>query len=274
MLKFFQSIIDTQKVVSNTERLWAISIEYAPKLASALVILFAGLYAIKILNRVLRRVMSERKIDLTLSKFLADMLNWTLKILLFVMFISKLGIETSSFVAILGAMGLAVGLSLQGSLSNFAGGVIIILFKPFRVGDLIEVQTHLGTVLEIQIFVTKILTANNSTVFIPNGTLSNGTITNHSTAGKRRIDILMTLPYGTDIQEVRKTVLDILTNNEHVLQSPEPALDVLAMTDTAIKMAIRPWVLIEHYSSVSGSLLEHCLQQLSDKNIEIQPAGK
>ena len=155
-------------------------IDYSPKLITALIILFIGLYAVRLINRLVRKIMVKRELDPTLSTFLADSLLWTLRFLLFVTFISKLGIETSSFVAILGAIGLAVGLSLQGSLSNFAGGMLIILFKPFRVGDSIEAQGVAGTVSEIQIFVTKLITGSNQTIFIPNGILSNGVITNFS----------------------------------------------------------------------------------------------
>ena len=157
---------------------WELVIEYSPKLISAILILIVGLYAIRFINRLVRRIMVKRELDPTLSKFLADILLWVLRVLLFVTFISKLGIETSSFVAILGAAGLAVGLSLQGSLSNFAGGMLIILFKPFKVGDTIEAQGVIGTVSEIQIFVTRLISGNNQTIFVPNGVLSNGTIIN------------------------------------------------------------------------------------------------
>ena len=144
-------------------------VDYSPKLISAFIILFVGIYAIRLINRIITKVMVQRNLDPTLTKFLSDILIWALRILLFVTFISKLGIETSSFVAILGAMGLAVGLSLQGSLSNFAGGMLIIVFKPFKVGDTIEAQGVIATVVEIQIFVTKMITGNNQTVFVPNG---------------------------------------------------------------------------------------------------------
>ena len=153
-------------------------VDYSPKVISAFVVLVVGLYAIRLINRFVKRIMVQRALDPTLSKFLADIMLWALRVLLFITFISRLGIETSSFVAILGAAGLAIGLSLQGSLSNFAGGMLIILFKPFRVGDTIEAQNVTGTVSEIQIFVTKLITGHNQTIFIPNGILSNGTIIN------------------------------------------------------------------------------------------------
>src|SRR6188768_4574523 len=155
---------ETHYIADYAEKFLAVFIDYTPKLISALIILFVGLYAIRLVNRLVRRIMVTRNLDPTLTKFLADILLWALRVLLFVTFIDKLGIETSSFVAILGAMGLAVGLSLQGSLSNFAGGMLIILFKPFKVGDTIEAQGVLATVQEIQIFVTKLITSNNQTI--------------------------------------------------------------------------------------------------------------
>jgi small conductance mechanosensitive channel len=185
-------------------------IDYSPKLITAFIVLFVGLYIIRLLNRLVRRIMIKRELDPTLSKFLADSLLWALRILLFVTFISKLGIETSSFVAILGAAGLAVGLSLQGSLSNFAGGMLIILFKPFRVGDTIEAQNVIGTVGEIQIFVTKLITGNNQTIFVPNGILSNGVITNYSLEKNRRANLLFNISYDTLAVEEVMYILRIL----------------------------------------------------------------
>lgn len=192
-------IFSPENFSNYTHNFIQVLIDYSPKLISAFLILFVGLYAIRIINRLMRRIMVKRELDPTLTKFLADILLWALRVLLFVTFISKLGIETSSFVAILGAMGLAVGLSLQGSLSNFAGGMLIIMFKPFKVGDVIEAQGMIGTVSEIQIFVTKVINANNQTIFVPNGTLSNGTIINYSVGGIRRIDLTFSISYDTDI---------------------------------------------------------------------------
>ncbi len=249
-------------------------IDYAPKLISAFLILFVGLYTIRIINKLVRSIMVKRDLEPTLSKFLADILNWTLKVLLFVSFISKLGIETSSFVAILGAAGLAVGLSLQGSLSNFAGGVLIILFKPFKVGDVIEAQGATGCVLEIQIFVTKLLTGNNHTVFVPNGALSNGNIINYTTAGKRRADLLLSISYTTDIQKIRFIILNILNNNEMVLKEPAAAVEITSLTDNAIKLAVRPWATNENFHFVASETLEQIIVALKTENIEIQPYAK
>jgi small conductance mechanosensitive channel len=210
-----------------------IIVEYSPKLISAFLILFIGIYFIKLIKKLVKKIMIKRDLDPTLSKFIADILIWVLRVLLFVTFISKLGIETSSFVAILGAAGLAVGLSLQGSLSNFAGGMLIIVFKPFRVGDTIETQGVIGTVSEIQIFVTHIITPNNQTVFVPNGILSNGIITNFSVAGMRRMDLVFSLSYETDIKVAKDVVMEVMKSHSKVLKSPEPLVFVKDLNYTA-----------------------------------------
>lgn len=246
-------------------------ISYSPKLISAFIILFVGIYVIRFINRLVKKLMVQRELDPTLSKFLADILNWVLRILLFVTFISKLGIETSSFVAILGAAGLAVGLSLQGSLSNFAGGMLIILFKPFRVGDTIEAQGVIGTVTEIQIFVTKLTSANNQTIFIPNGILSNGIITNFSVAGMRRVDLVFSLSYETNIKEAKEVVLEVMRSHSKVLKNPEPIVVVKDLSDSAIHLAIRPWSKNEDFGEVSSDILENCKAAFDKKGIIIQP---
>lgn len=245
-------------------------LDYSPKFISAIVILIVGIYAIRLINRVVKNIMLRRELEPTLSKFLADILNWALKILLFVTFISKLGIETSSFVAILGAAGLAVGLSLQGSLSNFAGGMLIILFKPFRVGDTIEVQGVIGTVSEIQIFVTKIISGNNQTIFVPNGALSNGTIINYSVAGTRRADLQFMIAYNADLQKVKASILMSLQNNPKVLTSPAPTVEVIALADNGIKISVKPWSTNENYRDVCSSTLENIKLEMDNINIEFQ----
>jgi small conductance mechanosensitive channel len=246
-------------------------IDYSPKVISAFLILFVGLYAIRIINRIIRKIMVKRELDPTLTKFLADILLWALRVLLFVTFISKLGIETSSFVAILGAMGLAVGLSLQGSLSNFAGGMLIILFKPFKVGDTIEAQGVLATVQEIQIFVTKLITANNQTVFVPNGSLSNGTITNYSMQGTRRADLTIAISYDTDIKKVKDLITIVLNNNPKILTSPAAEVAVKNLTDNAIQLSVRPWAKNEDLGTVISETLENCKLAFDAAGITFQP---
>ncbi|MBF4466490.1 mechanosensitive ion channel family protein [Flavobacterium sp. LC2016-12] len=246
-------------------------VDYAPKLVSAFLILFVGIYAIRLINRIITKVMVQRNLDPTLTKFLSDILIWALRILLFVTFISKLGIETSSFVAILGAMGLAVGLSLQGSLSNFAGGMLIIVFKPFKVGDTIEAQGVIATVSEIQIFVTKMLTANNQTVFVPNGALSNGTIINYSMQGERRADLTFAVSYDSDIKKAKEVLLDVLNKNPKVLKKPAPEVFVKNLTTSAVEFSVRPWAKNVNYGVVFSETLENCKTALDEAGISVQP---
>ncbi len=253
------------------EQFMTILVDYSPKLISALIILFVGLYVIRLINRLVRRIMIKRELDPTLSKFLADSLLWALRVLLFISFISKLGIETSSFVAILGAAGLAIGLSLQGSLSNFAGGMLIILFKPFRVGDTIEAQGVIGTVLEIQIFVTKLITGNNQTIFIPNGVLSNGVITNNSMQGNRRADLLFSLSYDTNIKTAKDIVMQVMQNHPKVLKNPAPTVVVRGLTDSAVQLSVRPWSKNIDFGNMSSDILEDCKTAFDQANIVIQP---
>lgn len=249
-------------------------IDYSPKLISAVVVLFLGLYAIRFINRLVRKIMIKRDLDPTLSTFLADSLLWALRFLLFVTFISKLGIETSSFVAILGAVGLAVGLSLQGSLSNFAGGMLIILFKPFKVGDSIEAQGVAGTVSDIQIFVTKLVTGNNQTIFVPNGILSNGVITNFSLGKNRRANLLFSISYDTNIKTAKEIVMNVLENNPKVLKTPAPNVVINLLTDSAIQLAIQPWAKNPDFSQMCSDVLEECKEAFDKAGITIQPSVK
>src|SRR6187402_493849 len=263
--------LDPNYIEQNANTFITKVLEYSPQVISALIILFIGLYAIRIINRLIRKIMIKRNLDATLSKFLADILLWVLRVLLFVTFIDKLGIGTSSFVAILGAMGLAVGLSLQGSLSNFAGGMLIILFKPFKVGDTIEAQGVLATVQEIQIFVTKLITSNNQTIFVPNGSLSNGTIINYSMQGTRRADLTLAISYGTDLKKAKEIITAVLANNSKVLTSPLAEVSVKNLTDNAIQLAVRPWAKTEDFSGVISDTLENCKLAFDEAGITFQP---
>ena len=251
-----------------------ILINYSPKVVSAFIILFVGLYCIRLVNRLVKKIMVKRELDPTLSNFLSDILLWSLRILLFVTFISKLGIETSSFVAILGAAGLAVGLSLQGSLSNFAGGMLIILFKPFRVGDFIEAQSVSGTVQEIQIFVTKLITSNNQTIFIPNGVLSNGTIINYSMEGLRRAELFFNISYETNIKTAKELIHQVLYSHSKIVKTPESAVAIKDMNDSSIRLSITAWTKNTDYGLVCSDILEQCKASFDNAGIRFQPSVK
>jgi small conductance mechanosensitive channel len=263
--------VDPKEMTDNVSALTKLVIDYSPKLIIAFLTLFTGLYLIRLINRFIRKLMIKRDLDPTLTKFLADILLWILRVLLFVTFISKLGIETSSFVAILGAMGLAIGLSLQGSLSNFAGGVLIILIKPFKVGHVIEAQGVVGTVAEIQIFVTKLINANNQAIFIPNGVLSNGVTTNYSLQGNRRADLTISISYDTDIKKAKDIIMGVLNTNPKVLLTPEAEVSVKNITDSAIQLAVRPWAKNEDFGAVFSETLENCKLAFDAAGITIQP---
>lgn len=264
--------LDTEKISSYTDRFINGIIDYSPRLISAFLILFIGLWLISLLNKLAQNIMTKRNLEPTLTTFLANILIWVLRVLLFVIFISQLGVETSSFVAILGAAGLAIGLSLQGSLSNFAGGVLIILFKPFRVGDTIEAQAEVAKVLEIQIFTTKLITASNQIVYIPNGILSNNKIKNFSQNNTRRADIIVKINYDTDIKLAKEKLMEVMKNHPKVLRTPVPALIVNDLTDTGINLVLRPWSKNENFGEMSSDVLEFSLREL--EKLEVTPFAK
>ena len=264
----------SQDIQRYTEQFISALVNYLPSLISAFILLFIGLYLIRLINRFVRRLMVARDYDLTLSKFLADILLWTMRIVLFVAVIGQLGIGTSSFVAILGAMGLAVGLSLQGSLSNFAGGMLIIMFKPFRVGDFIEAQGVSGTVAEIQIFVTKLMSSNNQVIFVPNGALSNNNIINYSVAGTRRANITFTVAYDTDLKIVKEICQSIIEKDSRILSDPKPEVAVTGLVDNGVTMAVRPWANNSDFWSMYSDVLEKMKYDLYQAGVEIQPFVK
>lgn len=242
---------------------------YGLKVLGAIITLIIGLWLIKRLVKVVRRGMASRQMDDTLRTFLGSLTDVLLKALLFISVASMLGVQTTSFVAILGAAGLAVGLALQGSLGNFAGGVLILLFKPFKVGDLINAQDHLGHVTAINIFVTTLLTLDNKTVIIPNGPLSNGNTTNLTTAGKLRVDLVVGISYNANIQQARNTILEVMHNHPDVLDEPAPSVNVLELGDSSVNLAVRPYTAPENYWRVYFDITEQSKVALDQVGIEI-----
>jgi small conductance mechanosensitive channel len=200
-------------------------LEYIPSVIVAIFILVVGLFLIGIVIKSSKRIMANKGVDLKLQKFLGNLGSWILKILLFITVISQLGITTTSFAAIIAAGGLAIGLALQGSLANFTGGVLIIIFKPIKIGDFIEAQDQSGTVKEIEIFTTKLNTTDNKEIIIPNGALSNGNIVNYSTKASRRVDFTFGVSYASDIKKTKEILFGIL--NSHPLVLKEPAIGVI-----------------------------------------------
>ena len=251
------------------EKLKELLVEYTPKVLVALAILVVGLFAITIVVKTVRNILKKRNVDVTLQKFLGDLISWALKLLLFITVIAKLGIETASFAAIIAAAGLAVGLALQGSLGNFAGGVLIMIFKPFKIGDLIEAQGEIGAVKEIEIFTTKLTGLSNKEIIIPNGTLSNGNIVNYSTEGTRRVDLVIGVSYDADIKETKKVLTDVLTSHAKVLKDPAPGVTVLELADSSVNFAVRPWCKTADYWTVYFDVTEAAKLALDKAGIEI-----
>lgn len=242
---------------------------YAPKVLTALIILIVGLFAIKIVVKSAKKIMNKSKVDITLQKFLANLASWALKILLFIVVISKLGVETTSFAAIIAAAGLAVGLALQGSLANFAGGVLIMIFKPFKIGDLVEAQGEIGVVKEIEIFTTKFTGLSNKEIIIPNGTLSNGNIVNYTTEGTRRVDLVIGVSYDADIKQTKDVLMNVLTSHPKILKDPAPTVNVLELADSSVNFAVRPWSKSEDYWTVYFDVMENVKVALDAAGIEI-----
>ncbi len=251
------------------ENLKKLVIEFTPNILLALAILIVGLIVIKFIVKTSRKVMDKSGVDNTLQKFLGNLIGWGLKILLIITVIEKLGADTTSFAAILAAAGLAVGLALQGSLANFAGGVLIMIFKPFKLGDLVEAQGEIGVVKEIEIFTTKLTGLSNKEIIIPNGTLSNGNIINYSTEGTRRVDLTIGVSYDADIKQTKEVLLKVLTSNPKVLQDPAPAVTVSELADSSVNFAVRPWSKTAHYWDVYFEVTEAVKLELDKAGIEI-----
>lgn len=231
-------------------------LDYSPKVVVAIVILICGLWLTSFITKTTKKILLKRNVEITLTTFLGNIIFWTLRIMVFIVVISKLGVDTSSFLAILGAAGLAVGLALQGSLSNFAGGILIILFKPFKVGDLIEVQGEQGKVDEISIFSTKIITANNQTVYIPNGALSNGKIKNFSQLSIRRTDFEIMTAYDSNVSKIKNDLEQIIINHPKVLQEPKSEIFINNFSDDNIKFIARVWTENSDFLKAKSDILE------------------
>lgn len=216
----------------------------------AAVIFIAGRFLISVINRLVAQMMERRKIDATIQSFLRSFINILLTILLLISVVSALGVNTTSFAALLASAGVAVGMALSGNLQNLAGGLIILLFKPYKVGDYVDAQGVSGTVKEIQIFHTVLTTPDNKIIYVPNGSLSSGSVTNYSLSQLRRVDWTVGVEYGTEIEKVRQTVLDLIKKDGRILTEPAPFIALSALADSSVNITIRVWVKNEDYWGV------------------------
>ncbi len=242
---------------------------FAPRVVTAILTLVIGLWLIRILGRYVEKVLEKGKVDISLQRFLISLVSIGLKLLLLISVASMVGIATTSFVAILGAAGLAVGLALQGSLANFAGGVLILLLKPFKVGDVIQAQGFTGRVEAIQIFNTVLKTADNKTIIIPNGALSNGNIMNFSMEKKRRVDFTFGIGYEDDLRKAKAILQQIVAADERILKDPPPQIVVAELADSSVNIAVRVWCQAEDYWAIYFDTIEKVKLTFDQEGISI-----
>lgn len=267
------AVTEATDVVSNSgltfmEQITNFGYTYGPKLIGAIITLIIGLWIIRLAMKGIGKLLDRKQIDTTLQPFLITLLTFLLKAMLFIAVAGQVGVATTSFVALLGALGLAIGMGLQGTLGNFASGVLLLIFRPFKVGDLIEVQGELGFVRELSVFVTQIETFQNKTVFIPNGPLLGGNIKNYSKIGNVRADIPFAIRYGSDVDKAKEIVLNILKNSPVVLQDPAPSVYVTELTTSNIQLTALPFTTVADYWDVFWGLRGEIVKQLGDAGFE------
>ena len=260
-----ETAVDIEKL---TETAYTLGLSYGPKLLLAIVTLFVGL---SIINRIVRTAHKHlnTKADPTLGSFIGSLASVALKAMLLIAVASMIGVETTSFVAVLGAAGLAVGLALQGSLANFAGGVLILLFKPFKVGDTIDALGYLATVKEIQIFNTILITPDNRTVIIPNGSLSNSSMVNVSRETTRRVDMKFGTSYGDDVDKTKNLLKSLIAADTRILKDPAPLVVLSELAESSVNYTVRVWVNSADYWDVYFDMQESVKKAFDQQGISI-----
>lgn len=233
---------DIPTLLQNPDRMIEMAITYGGQLFLALVTLLVGLWLIGKLVKILKRIFEMRSFEQTLQSFLIHLITITLKVLLIISTVTMVGVQMTSFIAILGAAGLAFGLALSGTLQNFAGGVMLLMYKPFKVGDYIDAQGTAGSVIEIQIFHTILKTPDNKTIVIPNGGLSNSTLTNYSTEPVRRVDWIFNISYSDNIDNAREIILSVIHADDRIHKDPVPFVGVISLGDSSVNLVTRVWV--------------------------------
>lgn len=255
-------------------RFYSNLVDYIPSLISAVIILVLGLLIIRLFRGIVKNLMTKKELDPTLLKFVLDVFTWVFRVILFVTVIDQLGVKTTSLMAALGAAGIAIGLALQGSLSNFAGGLLIILFKPFRVGDYIEAQGQAGTVNSIQVFSTRIITGNNQVIYMPNGALSNGTIKNFSQEPLRRAEVVLGISYDSDLKLVKQEIFNAIAKDPDILAEPAPAIEVKSLAENAIELTVYIWAERINYGKMVSDFYENIKIAFKSAGIQMSDPQK
>lgn len=253
----------------STDMLMDFVLAYGPNVLKAIGVLIIGLWIVNIIVGFVKKMLTKSNVDPSLQGFLRSLVSILLKVMVYITALGMLGVEMTSFIAILGAAGLAVGLALSGTLQNFAGGVMILLFKPYKVGDFVDAQGHMGVVKEIQIFITVLTTPDNKTVIIPNGPLATGSLTNFSTQATRRVDWTFGIGYGDDVDKAYEVLKKLLSGDDRILSDPEPFMAVSALADSSVNIVVRVWVNAPDYWAVFFRMNEEVYKTFDKEGLSI-----
>ncbi len=258
-----------EPVAGISEKIYDVVMTFGPRLVGAIITFIIGWWIVKIIQKIIRRSLDKRDMEVSLKGFLYSMIGILLKIMLIISVIGMMGVEMTSFIAILGAAGLAVGMALSGTLQNFAGGVMILFFKPFKTGDLIEAQGHTGVVSEIQIFNTILKTFDNKTIIIPNGGLSTSSMVNYSTEPRRRVDFVFGIAYGDDVDKAKQVLLGLIGKDQRILKDPVPFVAVTSLGDSSVNIVVRVWAEAADYWGIYFDLTENVYKTFDKEGLNI-----
>ena len=258
--------MDTAEIINSITQIAA---DFGLRVLYAVLIIVIGRWVVKLLLKIIKAALEKTTVEETVRIFAVNLLNTLLMVIIFIAAINQLGIETTSIIAMLGAAGLAIGLSLQGSLANFAAGILIVIFKPYKVGDYIEAGSAAGTVLDIQIFSTVLKTPDNKIVIVPNGIIMKDSVINYTDQATRRVDIVASCGYEDDIDKVKEILKDILNQEDRILAEPEPRIAVSELADNSVNFIVRPWVNSSDVLSVKYSILEQIKKRFDEEGISI-----
>ena len=250
-------------------KLQELAVLYGIKIIIAVIIFIVGRWVAKALKNVVHRMMVKRNVETTLASFICNMSYITIMTIVIIAALNQIGIQTASLIAIVGAAGLAIGLALQGSLANFAAGFLMIIFRPFKQGDYVEGAGTQGTIEDIQVFTTQLKTLDNKTVIIPNAKLMGDNIINYSAKDTRRVDLVVGVSYGDNLQKVKQVLGDVLSKDNRILKDPPPTIAVLELGDSSVNFAVRPWVKTDDYWDVYFDLTENIKKRFDTEGISI-----
>jgi small conductance mechanosensitive channel len=258
-----------EQAIFQSEHLLEIAMLYGRRILEATAVLLIGLWIIKMLSRAIRRLMELRHIDDTLRPFLISLFDGLFKVMLILSVLGTLGIQMTSFIAVLGAAGLAIGMALSGTLQNLAGGVILLLLKPYKVGDWIETQGFSGTVDSIQIFHTHLKTGDNKTVVLPNGGLATGSLINYSTEQRRRVEWVFGIGYGDSFEHAKKVLSELIAEDDRIQSDPEPFIALKELADSSVNIVVRVWVDAANYWPVHFDMNEKVYRRFDQEGLNI-----